>query len=93
MSSYGLQFRACCFGVLFVAVVATTSASTSRDVQARIDADPELKKVVGVETLIGAIGIPAAKDGDAEAWNNLESLLGLLIQKKSSVISPVFSKQ
>jgi len=61
--------------------------------QARIDADPELKKVVGVETLIGAIGIPAAKDGDAEAWNNLESLLGLLIQKKSSVISPVFSKQ
>ncbi len=52
--------------------------------------DTVLVGVKDAQKLKGAIGIAAAKDGDAEAWNNLEPLIGLLIQQGSSVISPVW---
>jgi hypothetical protein len=52
--------------------------------------DTILQGVTDAQKLKGAIGIAAAKDGDAEAWNNLESLIGLLIQKGSSVVAPVW---
>jgi hypothetical protein len=38
----------------------------------------------------GSIGVTTAAAGDADAWNTLEALLGLAIQKKSSVLIHTF---
>ena len=47
------------------------------------DADPS-------SLTYGNIGLSTAGTGDAEAWNNLESLLALALAKGSPVVSPVF---
>ena len=40
--------------------------------------------------LFGSFGQDAAVDGDAEAWNTLETLLALLLQQGSPVVTQTY---
>jgi hypothetical protein len=45
------------------------------------------------DPLFGFIGVSTAEPGDADAWNTLESLLGLAILQDASVVNHVFPKE
>jgi hypothetical protein len=45
------------------------------------------------DPLFGFIGVSTAEPGDADAWNTLESLLGLAIMQDVSVVNHVFTKE